>query len=122
MGQDRPSGTERAVEGHDPERLPRHAPHAPACYRDLDGHDVTIWTDHTDDLDELTARLHDTEALVLIRERTRIPGDLLERLPHLRLISQRSVICHIDIDTCTRLGVIVSSDLHQGSPSYATSD
>ncbi len=93
-----------------------------ACFRDLDGHDVTIWTDHTDDLDELTARLHDTEALVLIRERTRIPGDLLERLPHLRLISQRSVYPHIDIDACTRLGVIVSSDLHQGSPSYATAE
>ena len=93
-----------------------------ACFRDLDGHDVTIWTDHTDDLDELAPRLHDTEALVLIRERTRIPGDLLERLPHLRLISQRSVYPHIDIDACTRLGVIVSSDLHQGSPSYATAE
>ena len=58
----------------------------------LDGHDVTIWTDHTDDVGELTARLHDTEALVLIRERTKIAGALLERLPHLRLISQRSVI------------------------------
>ena len=93
-----------------------------ACFRELDGHDVSIWTDHTDDLDELAARLHDTEALVLIRERTKIPGALLERLPHLRLISQRSAYPHIDIDACTRLGVIVSSDLHQGSPSYATAE
>ncbi len=93
-----------------------------ACFRELDGHDVTIWTDHTDDLDELTTRLHDTEALVLIRERTKIPGALLERLPRLRLISQRSAYPHIDIDACTRLGVIVSSDLHQGSPSYATAE
>ena len=93
-----------------------------ACFRELDGHDVTIWTDHTDDLDELTARLHDTEALVLIRERTKIAGALLERLPRLRLISQRSAYPHIDIDACTRLGVIVSSDLHQGSPSYATAE
>ena len=93
-----------------------------ACFRELDGHDVSIWTDHTDDLDELAARLHDTEALVLIRERTKIPGALLERLPHLRLISQRSAYPHIDIDACSRLGVIVSSDLHQGSPSYATAE
>jgi D-3-phosphoglycerate dehydrogenase / 2-oxoglutarate reductase len=92
------------------------------CFRELDGHDVTIWTDHTDDLDELTARLHDTEALVLIRERTKISGDLLERLPRLRLISQRSAYPHIDVDACTRFGVIVSSDLHQGSPSYATAE
>jgi len=93
-----------------------------ACFRELDGHDVNIWTDHTEDLDELAARLHDTEALVLIRERTKIPGALLERLPHLRLISQRSAYPHIDIDACSRLGVIVSSDLHQGSPSYATAE
>ena len=93
-----------------------------ACFRELDGHDVTIWTDHTDDVDELVARLHDTEALVLIRERTKIPAALLERLPHLRLISQRSAYPHIDIEACTRLGVIVSSDLHQGSPSYATAE
>ena len=93
-----------------------------ACFHELDGHDVTIWTDHTDDLDELTARLLDTEALVLIRERTRIPGDLLERLPRLRLISQRSAYPHIDIDACTRLCVIVSYDLHQDSPSYSTAE
>jgi D-3-phosphoglycerate dehydrogenase len=66
--------------------------------------------------------LHDTDAVVLIRERTAMPGALVERLPHLRLISQRSAYPHIDIDTCTRLGVIVSSDLHQGSPSYATAE
>jgi D-3-phosphoglycerate dehydrogenase len=93
-----------------------------ACFRELEGHDVAVWTDHTDDLDELAARLQDTEALVLIRERTKIPGALVERLPHLRLISQRSAYPHIDIDACTRLGVVVCSDLHQGSPSYATAE
>ncbi|HEX9506338.1 MAG TPA: D-2-hydroxyacid dehydrogenase family protein, partial [Acidimicrobiia bacterium] len=38
------------------------------------------------------------------------------------LISQRSVYPHIDIDACTRLGIVVSSNLHQGSPSYATAE
>ena len=47
---------------------------------------------------------------MLIRERTKIRAPLLERLPKLRLISQRSVYPHIDIDACTRLGVIVSSN------------
>jgi len=92
------------------------------CYSKLVDHDVTVWTDHTDDLDELVARLGETEALVLIRERTAIRAPLLERLPNLRLISQRSVYPHIDIDACTRLGIVVSSDLHQGSPSYATAE
>src|ERR1019366_8749272 len=43
-----------------------------ACFRKLDGHDVTVWTDHIEDLDGLTRRLADTDALVLIRERTKI--------------------------------------------------
>src|ERR1700719_2272615 len=93
-----------------------------ACFRQLDGHDVTIWNDHVQDVDALAARLGDTEALVLIRERTAIRTPLLERLPKLRLISQRSVYPHIDVDTCTRLGVVVSSDQHAGTPSYATAE
>ena len=52
----------------------------------------------------LAERLADTEALVLIRERTQIRAPLLERLPKLKLISQRSVYPHIDIDACTRAG------------------
>ena len=85
-------------------------------------HEVVVWNDHTEDIDELVDRLRDTEALVLIRERTEIRAALLERLPNLRLISQRSVFPHIDTDTCTRLGIVVSSDLHQGSPSYAAAE
>jgi D-3-phosphoglycerate dehydrogenase len=92
------------------------------CFGKLDGHDVMVWTDHVDDVDELARRLADTEALVLIRERTQIRTPLLEKLPKLRLISQRSVYPHIDIETCTELGIIVSSDLHQGSASYATAE
>jgi len=92
------------------------------CFTALADHDVTVWNDHTDDLDELAGRLADTEVLVLIRERTPIRGELLERLPALRLISQRSVYPHIDVDACTRLGIVVSSDLHPGSPSFATAE
>jgi len=92
------------------------------CFRLLDGHDVTIWNDHEPDLDRLAERLADTEALVLIRERTPIRAELLGRLPRLRLISQRSAFPHIDVDACTRLGIVVCSDLHAGSPSYATAE
>jgi D-3-phosphoglycerate dehydrogenase / 2-oxoglutarate reductase len=93
-----------------------------ACFRKLDGHDVTVWNDHTQDIDTLAARLKDTEVLVLIRERTQIREPLLERLHALRLISQRSVYPHIDVDACTRRGVVVSSDMHAGTPSYATAE
>jgi D-3-phosphoglycerate dehydrogenase len=93
-----------------------------SCFSKLSGHDVTIWNDHVQDVDALAERLRDTEALVLIRERTAIRAPLLERLPKLRLISQRSVYPHIDVDACTRLGVIVSSGQHAGTPSYATAE
>src|SRR5215510_10523863 len=93
-----------------------------SCFRKLDGHHVDIWNDHVQDTDALAERLRDTEVLVLIRERTHIRAPLLERLDSLRLISQRSVYPHIDIDACTRRGVIVSSDQHAASPSYATAE
>ena len=92
------------------------------CFQKLDGHDVTIWNDHVDDIGVLSERLRETEALVLIRERTTISAPLLERLPQLRLISQRSVYPHIDIEACTRRGVIVSSNMHAGTPSYAAAE
>ena len=50
------------------------------CFAALDGHDVTVWNDHVDDVDALAERLADTEVLVLIRERTTITAELLERL------------------------------------------
>src|SRR3982075_1035219 len=92
------------------------------CFAKLKGHDVTIHNDHVQDVDALAERLKDTEVLVLIRERTQIRAPLLERLPKLKLISQRSVYPHIDIDTCTRLGIVVSSSQHADTPSYATAE
>ena len=92
------------------------------CYRKLAGHEVRIWNDHVQEIDSLAERLHDTEVLVLIRERTEIRRPLLQRLNKLRLISQRSVYPHIDVDACTELGIIVSSSQHAGTPSYAAAE
>jgi D-3-phosphoglycerate dehydrogenase / 2-oxoglutarate reductase len=92
------------------------------CVPKLAGHDVTVWNDHTKDTDTLAQRLKDTEALVLIRERTPIRAPLIERLPKLRLISQSSVYPHIDVDACTKRGIVLCSDLHPGEPSYATAE
>jgi len=83
---------------------------------------VTVWNDHVQEVDALAERLKETEVLVLIRERTQIQAPLLERLGKLRLISQRSVYPHIDVPACTRHGVIVSSDQHPGTPSYAAAE
>ena len=92
------------------------------CFRKLKDHDVKIWNDHTKDLDVLADRLKETEALVLIRERTPVRAPLIERLPRLKLISQRSVYPHIDVDACTKHGVLLCSDMHPGRPSFATAE
>lgn len=92
------------------------------CFAKLAGQDVTIFNDHVQDTDALAARLAGIEALVLIRERTKIQAPLLERLPALRLISQRSVYPHVDVPACTRHGVLLCSGQHPDSPSYATAE
>jgi D-3-phosphoglycerate dehydrogenase len=92
------------------------------CFSKLSGHEVEVWNDHVQDIDALAERLRETEALVLIRERTEIRAGLLRRLAKLRLISQRSVYPHIDVDACTELGVVVASSMHAGAPSYAAAE
>jgi D-3-phosphoglycerate dehydrogenase len=92
------------------------------AFRKVAGHTVTIWNDHTKDIDVLAERLKDTEALALIRERTPIRAPLLDRLDQLRIISQVSVYPHIDVEACTRRGIILSSDPMPGRPSFATTE
>ena len=88
----------------------------------LAGHQVTVWTDHVQDTDTLAARLADAEALVLFRERTTITGDLLDRLPNLRLISQRSGYPHVDVPGCTRNNVLLCSNTKAEGASTAAAE
>ena len=92
------------------------------AYKLVANHNVTIWNDHTKNEDVLAERLKDTEALVLIRERTPIRAPLIARLPKLKLISQRSVYPHVDVPALTERGILLCSDMHPGRPSYATAE
>lgn len=67
----------------------------------LAGHDVTVWNQRARHEDELAEWIGDVEALVLMRERTPLRSSLIRRLPKLRLVSQRSVYPHIDVDALT---------------------
>lgn len=96
----------------------RHLP----SFQKLDGHDVTVWTDHVTDEAILAERLKEAEVLVLFRERTAITKGLLERMPKLRLISQRSVYPHVDVAACTEHDVLLSSNMHSDTPSYAAAE
>lgn len=95
----------------------RHLP----CFRRLDGHDVTVWTDHAEGAD-LAARLREAEAVCLFRERTRITADLLDALPGLRLISGRGVWPHVDVAACAARGVAFSSLKPAEVPNHAAAE
>jgi D-3-phosphoglycerate dehydrogenase / 2-oxoglutarate reductase len=92
------------------------------AFKKVADHNVTIFKDHTKDVNALADRLKDTEVLVLIRERTPIPGALIERLPKLRMITQAGVFPHIDVEAATKRGVIISANTGPGRPSYATAE
>ncbi|MEM9392748.1 MAG: D-2-hydroxyacid dehydrogenase family protein [Pseudomonadota bacterium] len=91
-------------------------------FRKLDGHEVTIWTDHVTDVAVLADRLSEAEAVCLFRERTAITDDLLKRLPYLKLISQRSVYPHVDVPACTQHDVLLCSNMQKSGPSTAAAE
>lgn len=71
---------------------------------------VVIYNDTVQDLDTLVERFQDADALVLIRERTKITEELLARLPKLRVIGQTGMgVAHIDVEACTRHGVVITA-------------
>lgn len=85
------------------------------AFSKLAGHEVTIYNDTVDGIDALATRFQEAEALVLIRERTVITPELLDRLPGLRLISQTGKVSnHIKVADCTARGVAVAEG--KGSP------
>ena len=79
-----------------------------SCFAKLAGHSVTVHRDSVSDADTLVARLAEADAVVLIRERTRIPAAVIARLPKLKILSQTGGAGkHIDIEACTRAGIVV---------------
>ncbi|MDQ2736144.1 MAG: D-2-hydroxyacid dehydrogenase family protein, partial [Pseudomonadota bacterium] len=85
------------------------------CAVILDQLNAKVFTNTVKGIGQLSVRLRDAEVLVLIRERTHFPKQLLEKLTKLKLISQTGKAGpHIDIETCTRLGIAVAEGV--GSP------
>ncbi len=85
------------------------------CANKLKGFNTKVYNNTVKGMGQLVVRLKDAEALVLIRERTPIKRNLLEKLPKLKLISQTGkVSSHLDLQACTDLGIVVSEGF--GSP------
>ena len=87
------------------------------CTSKLDGLSAKVFTNSVKGIGQLSVRLRDAEALVLIRERSAFPKALLEKLPKLRLICQTGPVGqHIDLETCTRLGIAVADGGNRQPP------
>jgi D-3-phosphoglycerate dehydrogenase / 2-oxoglutarate reductase len=85
------------------------------CFSLLADHEVKVFNNTVRGLGQLASRLSEVEALVLIRERTRISSQLLDKLPRLRMISQTGKAGgHIEVDACTERGIAVLEG--SGSP------
>jgi D-3-phosphoglycerate dehydrogenase / 2-oxoglutarate reductase len=78
------------------------------CFQLLADHEVKVFNNTVRGLGQLASRLSEVDALVLIRERTRITSQLLDKLPHLRMISQTGRVGpHVDVAACTERGIAV---------------
>ena len=79
------------------------------CASKLEHLNAKVFTNTVKGIGQLSVRLRDADVLVLIRERTMFPRQLLEKLPKLKLIAQTGRVgSHIDVDACTRLGIAVA--------------
>src|SRR5262245_49401455 len=77
------------------------------CFESLARHTVKVFNHPARGIGQQAARLNTFEAIVLIRERSRISADLIAKLPNLRLICQTGKAGpHIDMSACTRRGIV----------------
>ncbi|HEX9719716.1 MAG TPA: D-2-hydroxyacid dehydrogenase family protein [Ramlibacter sp.] len=85
------------------------------CAAKLEAYPAKVYTNTVKGIGQLSVRLRDVDVIVLIRERTHITRQLLEKLPRLRLIAQTGRVgAHIDLQACTERGIAVAEGV--GSP------
>ena len=87
-----------------------------SCIEKLNGHTVEIFNNSVSGTDALAERYKNAEALVLIRERTVITRELLDRLPKLKVISQTGKMAsHVDLQACKEKGIVVMDGRGSGA-------
>lgn len=87
------------------------------CAAKLQPYQAKVYTNTVKGLGQLSIRLKDADILVLIRERTHINRQLIDKLPKLKLISQTGRIGgHIDLQACTERGIAVSEGSSSPTP------
>jgi D-3-phosphoglycerate dehydrogenase len=85
------------------------------CAAKLEAYPAKVYTNTVKGIGQLSVRLRDADVIVLIRERTHITRQLVEKLPRLRLIAQTGRVgAHIELQACTERGIAVAEGV--GSP------
>lgn len=85
------------------------------CAAKLEAYPAKVYTNTVKGIGQLSVRLRDADVIVLIRERTHITRQLLEKLPRLKLLAQTGRVgAHIDVQACTERGIAVAEGV--GSP------
>lgn len=79
--------------------------------------EITVFDDHLDEVSEVARRLEPFEIVVVIRERTKFPRALLEKLPNLKLLVTGGMRNRgIDLAAAGEFGVTVCGTESLGSP------
>jgi D-3-phosphoglycerate dehydrogenase / 2-oxoglutarate reductase len=91
-----------------------------SCVSLLGEHQLTVYTDCERDVDVLASRLQQTDALVLLRERTPVSAELIARLPRLKIITLNGPYPHVDVAACTQRRIVLCSE--HARTSYATAE
>jgi D-3-phosphoglycerate dehydrogenase len=85
------------------------------CAAKLEAYPAKVYTNTVKGIGQLSVRLRDADVIVLIRERTQMTRQLLEKLPRLRMIAQTGRVgAHVDVQACTERGIAVAEGV--GSP------
>jgi D-3-phosphoglycerate dehydrogenase len=83
-----------------------------SCAEKLEAYPAKVFTNTVKGVGQLSIRLRDADVLVLIRERTQITRQLVEKLPRLKLIAQTGRVgAHIDVNACTERGIAVAEGI-----------
>ena len=86
-----------------------------ACAAKLDAYPAKVYTNTVKGIGQLSVRLKDADVIVLIRERTQLSRQLIEKLPKLKMIAQTGRVgSHVDVGACTERGIVVAEGI--GSP------
>ena len=85
------------------------------CAAKLEQYQAKVYTNTVKGIGQLSVRLKDADVIILIRERTHLNRQLIDKLPKLKMISQTGRIgAHVDVQACTERGIAVAEGVGSG--------